>query len=126
MKEKIIKVLSNQDKQSLTITEINDELHLETIEEYQKLQNTLEEMTSDGIIYYSEKKKKYLLLSNSHLLKGKFLMYSKGFGFVEIDKNSKDVYISESNVKDARNNDIVVFLSKIFSKVKFIKGKHLK
>ena len=74
MEEKIIKVLSNQDKQSLTITEINDELHLETIEEYQKLQNTLEEMTSDGIIYYSEKKKKYLLLSNSHLLKGKFLM----------------------------------------------------
>ena len=108
MEEKIIKVLSNQDKQSLTITEINDELHLETIEEYQKLQNTLEEMTSDGIIYYSEKKKKYLLLSNSHLLKGKFLMYSKGFGFVEIDKNSKDVYISESNVKDARNNDIVL------------------
>ena len=108
MEEKIIKILSNQDKQSLTITEINDELKLETIEEYQKLQNTLDEMTSDGIIYYSEKKKKYLLLSNSHLLKGKLLMYEKGFGFVEIDKNTKDVYINEQNIKDARNNDIVL------------------
>ena len=108
MEEKIIKVLSNQDKQSMTITEINDALNLETIEEYQKLQNTLEEMTIDGIIYYSEKKKKYLLLSNSHLLKGKLLMYSKGFGFVEIDKDTKDIYISEDNIKDARNNDIVL------------------
>lgn len=108
MEEKIIKVLSNQDKQSMTITEINDELKLETIEEYQKLQSTLEEMTKDGIIYYSDKKKKYLLLSNSHLLKGKLLMYSKGFGFVEIDKDTKDVYISEENIKDARNNDIVL------------------
>ena len=108
MEEKIIKVLSDQDKQSMTITEINDALNLETIEEYQKLQNTLEEMTTDGIIYYSDKKKKYLLLSNSHLLKGKLLMYSKGFGFVEIDKDTKDVYISEENIKDARNNDIVL------------------
>jgi len=108
MEEKIIKALSNQDKQSLTITEINDALNLETIEGYQKLQNTLDEMITDGIIYYSDKKKKYLLLSNSHLLKGKLLMYSKGFGFVEIDKDSKDVYISENNIKDARNNDIVL------------------
>ena len=84
MEEKIIEVLSTQEKQSMTITEINDALNLETIEEYQKLQNTLDEMTTDGIIYYSEKKKKYLLLSNSHLLKGKLLMYSKGFGFVEV------------------------------------------
>ena len=108
MEEKIIEVLSTQEKQSMTITEINDALNLETIEEYQKLQNTLDEMTTDGIIYYSEKKKKYLLLSNSHLLKGKLLMYSKGFGFVEVDKNSKDIYVSEANIKDARNNDIVL------------------
>ena len=108
MEEKIIEVLSNQDKQSLTITEINDALNLETIEEYQKLQNILDEMTADGIIYYSAKKKKYLLLENSHLLKGKLLVYSKGFGFVEIGDNTKDVYISEDNIKDARNNDIVL------------------
>jgi len=110
VEEKIIEVLSNQDKQSLTITEINDALNLETIEEYQKLQTTLEEMTSDGVIYYSDKKKKYLLLSNSHLLKGKLLVYSKGFGFVEIGENTKDVYISEENIRDARNRNKQTFL----------------
>ena len=108
MEEKIIEVLSNQDKQSLTITEINDALNLETIEEYQRLQNTLEEMTTDGVIYYSDKKKKYLLLSNSHLLKGKLIVTQKGFGFVEIDKESKDIYISEENIRDARHNDTVL------------------
>jgi len=108
MEEKIIEVLNNQDKQSLTITQINDALNLTTIEEYQILQNTLEEMIADGIVYYSEKKKKYLLLANSHLLKGRLLMYEKGFGFVEIDKNTKDVYISADNIKDARNNDVVL------------------
>ena len=108
MEERIINLLSDQDRQSLTITEINDALGLITIEEYQKLQNTLDEMVTDGVIYYSDKKKKYLLLSNSHLLKGKLLVYGKGFGFVEIDKNSKDIYISEENINDARNNDVVL------------------
>ena len=65
-------------------------------------------MTSNGILYYSDKKKKYLLLSNSHLLSGKLLMTEKGFGFVEIDKDSKDIYISEKNLNTARANDLVL------------------
>ena len=108
MEEKIIEILSDKNKSSLSITEINDKLNLETIEEYQRLQNTLEEMTSNGILYYSDKKKKYLLLSNSHLLSGKLLMTEKGFGFVEIDKDSKDIYISEKNLNTARANDLVL------------------
>ena len=108
MEEKIIEILSDKNKSSLSITEINDKLNLETIDEYQILQNTLEEMTSNGILYYSDKKKKYLLLSNSHLLSGKLLMTEKGFGFVEIDKDSKDIYISEKNLNTARANDLVL------------------
>ena len=108
MEEKIIEILSDKNKSSLSITEINDKLNLETIDEYQRLQNTLEEMTSNGILYYSDKKKKYLLLSNSHLLSGKLLMTEKGFGFVEIDKDSKDIYISEKNLNTARANDLVL------------------
>ena len=42
MEEKIIEILSDKNKSSLSITEINDKLNLETIEEYQRLQNTLE------------------------------------------------------------------------------------
>ena len=108
MEQDIIDLLNNQDKPSLSIIEINDELGLTTIEEYKKLQKTLEEMSIKGIIYYSEKKKKYLLLKNSHLLKGKLLLNPKGFGFVVIGEGKKDIYINEKNLKDARHQDIVL------------------
>ena len=60
MKERIIELLN--ENTSLTIMEINDKLLLNTIEEYQRLENTLDELVSEGILYYSERNNKYLLL----------------------------------------------------------------
>ena len=108
MENDIIKVLSNKDKPNLSIIEINDILGYTTIEQYQKLDKKLKELTAQGILYYSEKKKKYLLLKNSHLLKGKFLMNRKGFGFVEIGDGKEDIYINKNNLGEARHNDIVL------------------
>ena len=54
MKEIILDKL--RDNTSLTIMELNDLLGLTTIDEYKSLQNTLDEMVSDGILYYSDKK----------------------------------------------------------------------
>lgn len=108
MEEKIIELLSKNNKQSLTITEINDLLKFTTLTEYQTLQNTLDELCTNGILYYSDKKKKYLLLSNSHLIKGKLILNSKGFGFVEVSKDTKDIYINEFNINNARDGDIVL------------------
>ena len=82
MEEEIIQLLSNQSRPSMSSIEINDALSYKSIEDYKKLMEKLEEMTKEGILYYSEKKKKYLLLKNSHLIKGKLLMNPKGFGFV--------------------------------------------
>lgn len=107
MKEDIINLLNGVDK-SYTIMEINDLLGLTTIDEYQILQNTLEELCSSGVVYYSEKKKKYLLLSNSHLICGKLILNSKGFGFVEVDNNTKDIYIDKDNINNACDKDIVL------------------
>ena len=108
MEQDIINILNNQDKPSLSAIEINDELGFTMIEEYKKLEDILNKMTSQGILYYSEKKKKYLLLKNSHLIKGKLLLNPKGFGFVVIGEGKKDVYINEKNLNTARNNDIVL------------------
>lgn len=108
MEHDIIKVLSNKEKPNLSIIEINDILGYTTIEEYQKLEKKLKELSSKGILYYSEKKKKYLLLENSHLLKGKLLMNKKGYGFVEIGGGKKDIYINKNNLGEARHNDIVL------------------
>jgi len=107
MKERIIEILA--EITSLTIMELNDKLSLTTIEEYQRLQSTLDELVSDGILYYSDKKKKYLLLENSHLVKGRLILNEKGFGFIEISKEVKDVYVNEKNINGALDDDLVLF-----------------
>lgn len=66
-------------------------------------------MVSDGILYYSDKKKKYLLLENSHLVKGTLSLNEKGFGFIIINKDAKDVYVNEKNINGAQDGDLVLF-----------------
>lgn len=107
MKDKIIELL--KENTSLPIMEINDKLKLTTIDEYQKLEHALDELVSEGTLYYSEKKKKYLLLENSHLVKGELILNDKGFGFIEIGKDIKDVYVNEKNINGALDGDLVLF-----------------
>lgn len=108
MEEEILKILNENDKKSYTLIELNDILKLKTIEEYQNLQNKLDALCEKGIVYYSNSKKKYLMLKNSHLIKGKLMMTNKGYGFVEKDDNSKDIYINEKNINNATDKDIVL------------------
>lgn len=107
MKERIIEILN--ENTSLNIMDINDKLSLKTIEEYQRLENTLDELVSEGTLYYSERKNKYLLLENSHLVKGELILNSKGFGFIEVGKDIKDVYVNEKNINGAEDGDLVLF-----------------
>ena len=107
MKERIIELLNSNT--TLTIIELNDKLELTTIEEYQRLQKVLDELVSDGVVYYSDRKKKYLLLENSHLVKGRLILNEKGFGFIEIGKDIKDVYVNEKNINGANDDDVVLF-----------------
>ena len=108
MEEEIIKILSRQDKPACSAIELNDALGFKSIDDYKKLISILEKMTREGILYYSEKKQRYLLLKNSNLIKGKLLMNPKGFGFVQIGEGRKDIYIHKDNLNNARNNDIVL------------------
>ena len=107
MKEKIIDILT--ENTSLKIMEINNLLSLTTVEEYKTLQNNLDELVRDGIVYYSEKKNKYLLLENSHLQKGIVDLNEKGFGFIIVGKDIKDVYVNEKNINGAEDEDVVLF-----------------
>ena len=108
MEEEVISILSNPDRPAMSAIEINDMLGYSDIEDYKKLVTILDKMVKDGIIYYSEKKKRYLLLKNSHLVKGKLIVNPKGYGFVVIGEGKKDIYINKDNLNDARNNDSVL------------------
>ena len=108
MEDRIIEILDNKEKPAMSAIEINDELGFINLDDYKKLEQTLESMTKEGILYYSEKKKRYLLLKNSHLLSGKLIVNPKGYGFVVIGEGKKDIYISKDNLNNARNNDTVL------------------
>ena len=109
MKEEIKKILNDKTSPSFTIEEIINVLDLNTVDEYKKVQEELNAMVKDGSMYYSEKKKKYLLMENSHFLKGRLMLNKKGFGFVILENSKqKDVYINEKNINNARNDDIVL------------------
>lgn len=108
MESKILEILSGKNK-SLTIMEINDLLGLHTIEEYQELEKTLNRLCMEAQIYYSDKKKRYTLFSNTNYMKGKLIVNPKGYGFVILDDNDKeDIFINSRNMLDAKSNDIVL------------------
>ena len=108
MESKILEILSGKNK-SLTIMEINDLLGLHTIEEYQELEKTLNRLCMEAQIYYSDKKKRYTLFSNTNYMKGKLIVNPKGYGFVILDDNDReDIFINSRNMLDAKSNDIVL------------------
>ena len=91
----------------MTIADINSRLGLKSIEEMRILEDTLKAMEKEATIYYSAKKKKYTLFENSHLVKGKLSLSSKGYGFVIVEGRDKDIYIHKSNINGANDGDFV-------------------
>ena len=105
MKEKIIEKLTNITK-ALSINEIFHLLDLKTIEDQTELENSLRELTVDGLLHET-KKHEFLLMSNCKSLRvGKISINRSGNGFVDINGDD-DIFVSEENLNDAINNDIV-------------------
>ena len=106
MRDRIINVLENSDI-ALTIYEIEDFLDIKEIEDIQLLQDELNFLSLEGIIYHSNKDR-YMMLKDSHLKRGIMSANKKGFGFVDIDDNDEDVYISQENMNGAIHDDVVL------------------
>ena len=110
MEQEILKLLNNKKNTSLTSIEINDYLGFNSTEEYSEVERVLAKLCQEGKLYYSEKKKRYTPIENTHFKTGKLLLNSRGYGFVTLDpsQNEDDIYINKVNLLDGRNNDIVV------------------
>ena len=85
MEERILKLLKDKKNTSLTGIEINDYLGFNSVDEYSKLESTLEKLCQEGKIYYSEKKKRYTPIENTNFKTGRLLVNPKGYGFVVLD-----------------------------------------
>ena len=106
MKEKVINVM-NDKYEALDVIEINDLLELSTPEDLNRLNNFLNELVNEGIVYKT-KKNKYILFKNCPNLKsGVISVNKKGFGFL-IVPDGEDIYIDKGNINGAINEDKVL------------------
>jgi len=106
MKDRILDVLKNAGR-ALRYEEIDSLLNIKTIEETKEMLDALNELEANGDIYHSNKDK-YMLFSDSNLRKGVLRVNKKGFGFVEIEGEDEDIFISASDIRDAIDGDTVV------------------
>ena len=106
MRENVLYVLDNlYDAKDLIA--INDLLNLKTPQELKGLENTLNELIDEYLVFKT-KKDKYILLKNCPYLKiGKYSSNKKNFGFVILDKED-DIYVRDEFSKGAIDGDIVL------------------
>ena len=106
MKERILEALKDVGR-ALRYEEIDSLLDIRTIEETKEMAEALIELECLGEVYHSNKDK-YMLFSDSNLKKGVLRVNKKGFGFVEVNNEEEDIFISIDNIKDALDGDTVV------------------
>ena len=105
MEDKILNILNSEDK-AFDVSEIEDILGLNTVDELKELLKVLNKLENEYKIYRT-KKEKYMLFKNSNLKLGKLLGTKKSYAFVDID-GDEDVFIKEENLNGAINNDEVI------------------
>ena len=111
MKEKVLQLLQGI-HEAKEVIEINDLLGLTTASEYKELQDILNELVDEYLVFLT-KKGKYILLKNCPGIKiGKLSINKKGFGFVILDKED-DLYVDKNNLNGAIHDDVV--LVEVFS-----------
>ena len=106
MKNRIVEILEKSDK-ALSLEELDSLLGLSTIEETKEFSDALRELEDDFTVYHSNKDR-YMILENSNLRKGILRMNKKGFGFVDVENEDEDIFVSADNVNNALNNDKVI------------------
>lgn len=105
MREEILKVLKNK-YDALSLLEINDLLNLETADDLNVLNETLESLVKEYIVYKT-KKDKYILYDNNPGVKaGKISINKTGNGYLLLEGD--DLFISYHNLNNAVDGDTVL------------------
>ncbi len=107
MKERIIEILKNSDR-ALNYEEIDSLLDNKSIDETREMSEALRELEDEGIVYYSNKKKYMLFDMSSNLKRGTLRVNKRGYGFVEVEGESEDVFIPSDDIRSAIDDDTVI------------------
>ncbi len=106
MQDNILNLLNEKGK-AISVDEISDSLKIETVEEFKELIKNLNYL-EDELKIYRTNKNKFMIFNNSNLKLGRFIGNKKGFGFVDPEDNTEDIFIPPVNINNAINGDRVV------------------
>lgn len=106
MQEQILELLTKNGK-ALTVDEISDALGIESVDDFKQLLKDLNYL-EDELKLYRTNKNKFMIFNNSNLRLGRFIGNKRGFGFVDIEGDSEDVFIPPMSINNAINGDRVV------------------
>ncbi|MDR9417442.1 ribonuclease R [Gracilimonas sp.] len=115
LEELIIDLIKNSPKNRLTREQIISVLRLESDNEVNRLDKTLQKLTADNRV---EREDNYVLLNtnniskrssqeNSSIVEGKLDISARGTGYVISEQSEQDVMISSRDIGTALNDDIV-------------------
>ncbi|RZF94599.1 ribonuclease R [Pseudoalteromonas sp. CO302Y] len=88
-------------------TQLCDELQVNDTERQIAFKRRLRAMERDGQLYFN-KFKCYALIDESGLVKGKVIGHRDGFGFLEVEGESKDWFIAKHQMNMVLHGDIVL------------------
>ena len=100
MEDKILEILKSEGK-AITIFELEELLGTKNELSLEELTKILYQLEEDALIYHTNKDK-YMILEDSHLKKGIMHANKRGFGFVDIEGDTPDIYRKdkkEANLK---------------------------
>lgn len=106
IKEQVLSFMKESSKRSFSVEEVAAGLGLQKSPDFKQLVQAIAVMEQDGTLLLN-KKGKLKLPSASLLLEGTFRGNERGFGFVTIDPEEPDVYISKENTQFAMDGDTV-------------------
>ncbi|WP_086350315.1 ribonuclease R [Candidatus Enterococcus clewellii] len=107
IKETILSYMKDQKKKSFSMEQLAEGLNLQKSADFKLLVQTAAALEREGLIEFN-KKGKIKLVETGISLEGTFRGNERGFGFVTIDEEEPDVYISKENTNYAMNGDKVL------------------
>ncbi|MCD5002781.1 ribonuclease R [Enterococcus saccharolyticus] len=106
IKTKILLFMEQSRKQSFSMEELAENLHLQKSDDFKALVQTIATMEREKLIIFN-KKGKIKLPQKQVVVEGTFRANSRGFGFVTIDPEEADVFIPKEATGYAMDGDTV-------------------
>ena len=113
MKDKILKLLNNEETRKLSIDSLKEILEVKTSNDFKELVKTMNNLTKDAIVIES-KNHEYSLTKYTSFVVGHLDLKEKGFGFViPLDTQGDDIFVSRDLINGAMNLDkVLVYVSR--------------